>query len=111
VGIRTKLALPNIFPGKVVCRESYMIYHGISIYQFYTALKHIDDGTSPSDIHGNELVDYTSIKQDMCYAFLSRICTELAEGLPTGFKLELSKRVCTLILSNNQLIVNKDDKR
>lgn len=71
-----------------------MAYHGISTYQFYTALKHVDEGMTPATVHGNELLEHSRIKQDMCSAWLHRICTELAEGLPTGFKLELSKRVC-----------------
>jgi hypothetical protein len=30
-----------------------MKYHGISAYQFYTALKHVDEGTAPEFTHGN----------------------------------------------------------
>jgi hypothetical protein len=73
-----------------------MAYHGISTYQFYTSLKHVDEGTSehaPASVHGNELLEHSRVKQDLCSAWLGRICIELAEGLPTGFKLELSKRV------------------
>jgi hypothetical protein len=44
-------------------------------------------------VHGNQLYNHFSIKKDLCTVWLSRICTELAEVLPTGFKLELSKRV------------------
>jgi hypothetical protein len=66
---------------------------GISTYQFYTALWHVNEGSVPYTMHGNQLCDHSSIKKDLCTMWLSRICTELAEGLPTGFKLELSKRV------------------
>jgi hypothetical protein len=34
-----------------------------------------------------------AFKKDLYTAWLTRICTELTERLPTGFKLELSKRV------------------
>jgi hypothetical protein len=79
--------------GYPVCRHAYMLYHGISHYQFYTALKHVQDGSPLSQEHGNQEIEHSCFKQEMCHAFLSRICSELAEGLPTGFKLELSKRV------------------
>jgi hypothetical protein len=39
--------------GYCVCREGYMAYHGISSYQFYTALRHIDEGSVPYTVHGN----------------------------------------------------------
>jgi hypothetical protein len=32
-------------------------------------------------------------QSDMCIAWLGRSCSELVEGLPTGFRLELAKRV------------------
>jgi hypothetical protein len=83
----------NIISGFRVCREAFIAYHGISTYQFYTALKHVDEGTIPATIHGNELLEHSRVKQDLCSAWLGRICMELAKGLPTGFKLELSKRV------------------
>jgi hypothetical protein len=86
-----------------------MAYHGISTYQFYTALKHMDEGTSPQSIHGNQLLDHSSAKRDLCIAWLGRICSELAEGLPTGFKLELSKRVRKFILFSNIIEMTKDD--
>jgi hypothetical protein len=70
-----------------------MKYHGISAYQFYTALKHVDEGIAPDFTHGNSNREHLSIKTDMCIAWLERICLELAEGLPTGFRLELAKRV------------------
>ena len=70
-----------------------MAYHGISAYHFYSALKHVNEGTSPQTVHGNQLLEHSSAKKDLCIAWLGRICTELAEGLPTSFKLELSKRV------------------
>jgi hypothetical protein len=70
-----------------------MAYHGISTYQFYTALKHVDEGSVPYTLHSNQLWDLSSIKKDLCTAWLNRICMELAEGLLTGFKLELLKRV------------------
>ena len=70
-----------------------MIYHGISHYQFYVALKYIDEDTFPTDIHANELLEHSSRKQDLCDVFFTRICSELAESLPTGFRLELNKRV------------------
>ena len=76
-----------------MCRESFMKYHGISNYQFYTALKHVDEGTSPEIIHGNAIREHSSTKIDLCITWLGRICSELAEGLPTGFRLELAKRV------------------
>lgn len=53
----------------------------------------MDCGTEPYEDHGNGLRDYSALKQDECAAFLQRICTELAEDLPTGFRLELSQRV------------------
>jgi hypothetical protein len=70
-----------------------MAYYGISTYQFYTTLKHVDKGSVPYTMHGNQLLEHSSMKKDLCMAWLGRICTELAEGLPTGFKLELAKRV------------------
>jgi hypothetical protein len=56
----------------------------------------MDEGTTPATIHGNELFEHSQVKQDLCSAWLGRICMELAEGLLTGFKLELSKRVYEL---------------
>jgi hypothetical protein len=79
--------------GYQVCQEGYMAYHGISTYQFYTALWHVDEGSIPDTMHGNQLYDHSSIKKDLYTVWLSRICTKLVEGLLTGFKLELSKRV------------------
>jgi hypothetical protein len=70
-----------------------MADHGISTYQFYTALWHVDKGSVPYIVHSNQLCDHFSIKKDLYTVWLSRICTELVKGLPTGFKLELSKRV------------------
>jgi hypothetical protein len=70
-----------------------MAYHGISTYQFYTPLKHVDEGSVPYTMHGNQLPEHSNMKKDLCMAWLGRICTELAEGLPMGFKLELAKRV------------------
>jgi hypothetical protein len=70
-----------------------MKYHGISAYKFYTALKHVDEGTAPDFTHRNSNREHSSIKTDICIAWLGRICLELAEGLPTGFRLELAKRV------------------
>jgi hypothetical protein len=70
-----------------------MAYHGISTYQFYTALKDVDKRNVPYTMHGNQLLEHSSMKKDLCMAWLGRICTELAEGLPIGFKLELAKRL------------------
>jgi hypothetical protein len=47
-----------------------MAYHGLSTYQFYTALKHVDKGTTPATIHGNELLEHSQVKQDLCSAWL-----------------------------------------
>jgi hypothetical protein len=55
--------------------------------------KHVNKGSIPYIIHSNQLWDHSSIKKDLCTAWLNRICITLAEGLLTGFKLELSKRV------------------
>ena len=79
--------------GYPICWKAYMAYHGISAYHFYTALKHVDEGTSPQTVYGNQLLEHSSEKRDLCITWLGRICTELVKGLPTGFKLELSKRV------------------
>jgi hypothetical protein len=68
-----------------------MAYHGNSTYQFYIALRHVDEESVPYIMHGNQLYDHSSIKKDLCTMWLNRICTKLVEGLPTGFKLELSK--------------------
>jgi hypothetical protein len=62
-------------------------------YQFYTALQHVDEESVPYTMHGNQLCDHSSIKKDLYTLWLSRICTKLAEGLLTGFKLELSKSI------------------
>jgi hypothetical protein len=43
-----------------------MKYHGISAYQFYMALKHVDEGTAPDFTHGNSNQEHSSIKTDMC---------------------------------------------
>jgi hypothetical protein len=75
-----------------------LVFHDISTYQFYTALKHLDEGTTLATVHGNELFEHSQVKQDLCSAWLGRICMELAEGLSIGFKLELSKQVCELFL-------------
>jgi hypothetical protein len=48
-----------IFSGFRVCQEAFMAYHGISTYQFYTALKHVDKGTIPATVHGNELLEHS----------------------------------------------------
>ena len=70
-----------------------MHYYGVSQYQFYTALRHVKQDTVPLLEHGNHDRDYISLKQDICSAFLQRTCDNIAEGLPTGFRLELNKRV------------------
>lgn len=56
--------------------------------------------TEPSDLHGNWGRDYCCARQEECKAFLTTICRELAESLPTGFRLELSKRVLKIIFIN-----------
>jgi hypothetical protein len=56
-----------------------------------TRRPNIDEGSVLYTMHSNQLYDHSSIKKDLYTVWLSRICTELAEGLPTGFKLELSK--------------------
>ena len=73
-----------------------MHYYGISQYQFYAALKHVKLDTEPLLEHGNLERDYLAAKTDQCSAFLQRLCDELAEGLPTGVRLELNQRVCLL---------------
>jgi hypothetical protein len=70
-----------------------MKYHGISAYQFYTALKHVDEGTAPNFKHGNLNWEHLSVKTGIVITWLGQICLELAEGLPTSFRLELAKRV------------------
>jgi hypothetical protein len=47
-----------------------MKYHGISAYQFYTALKHVNKGTAPDFRHGNSNWEHSSVKTDMCIACL-----------------------------------------
>ena len=79
--------------GKVTCRDAYLAYYGISQYQFYEALKCVREDQEPVEFHGNKDRDYCRQKSDICRAFLIRVCEELAEGLPTGFHLELSQRV------------------
>jgi hypothetical protein len=68
-----------------------MKYHGSSAYQFYMALKHMDEGTTPDFTHGNSNWEHLSVKTDMYIAWLGRICLELVEGLPTSFRLESQK--------------------
>jgi hypothetical protein len=70
-----------------------MKYYGISAYQFYTTLKHVDKGIAPEFTHGNFNREHLSAKTDLYIAWLGQICAELAESLPTGFKLKLAKRV------------------
>lgn len=41
--------------------------------------------------------DYYAPKKEYCIAFLNEICDNLAEGLPTGFKLELHQEVSKFI--------------
>lgn len=87
-----------------MCRASFMHYYGISQYQFYTALKFVKQEIEPRLEHGNLERDYLAVKTDQCSAFLQRLCDELAEGLPTGFRLELNQRVCVekcILLVNN----------
>jgi hypothetical protein len=50
-----------------------MKYHGISAYQFYTALKHVDEGTAPDFMHGNSNWEHLSVKTDMCIAWLTNL--------------------------------------
>jgi hypothetical protein len=45
-----------------------MKYHGISAYQFYTALKHVDERTTPDFTHANSNREHSSIKTDMYIA-------------------------------------------
>ena len=85
--------------GRKTCRAAYLNYHGISHYQYFTALHHVVNDTEPSDVHGNWGRDYCSARQEDCEAFLTAICRELAESLPTGFRLELSKRVLKINIS------------
>jgi hypothetical protein len=40
-----------------------------------------------------QIWEHSSVKTDMYIAWLGQICLELAESLPTGFRLELAKRV------------------
>jgi hypothetical protein len=77
-----------------------MSYHGISEYQFYTALKLIDGGEEPPDSHGNSELDRSREMQETCGAYLERICRELAEDLPVGFRMELSQRVQNILYCN-----------
>jgi hypothetical protein len=83
--------------GKVVCPLAFCHYFGMSQYQYYTAIKCVEMGVIPPSEHGNHFRDYNRTKQELCGAYLKRICTELAEDLPTGFRLELSKRVLFLL--------------
>ena len=73
-----------------VCREAFLTFYGISHYQYYTALNSITTGQELCQEHGNRERVYNAIKQQECAAFLTRLCQELAESLPTGFKLELT---------------------
>jgi hypothetical protein len=75
-----------------------MKYHRILAYQFYMALKHVDEGTAPDFTHGNSNQEHSSVKTDICIAWLGRICSELAESLPTGFRLELAKKVLKKVI-------------
>jgi hypothetical protein len=45
-----------------------MAYHGIFTYQFYTALKHMGEGTTLATVHENELLEHFWVKQDLCSA-------------------------------------------
>jgi hypothetical protein len=45
-----------------------MKYHGISAYQFYTALKHVDEGTASDFMHRTSNQEHSSVKTDMCIA-------------------------------------------
>jgi len=53
----------------------------------------VKNGSELSETHANFEREYLAVKQKECEAFFTRICTELAESLPTGFKMELSQRV------------------
>jgi hypothetical protein len=70
-----------------------MKYHRISVYQFYITLKHVNEGIAPKFMHRNSNQEYLLVRTDMYIAWLGRICLELVEGLPTGFRLEFAKRV------------------
>lgn len=43
--------------------------------------------------HGNKLRDYERQMSEVCIGFMQSLMNDLAEGLPTGFKLELNKKV------------------
>jgi hypothetical protein len=53
----------------------------------------MDERTAPDCTHRNSNWEHLLVKTDMCIAWLGRICSELVEGLPRGFRLELAKRV------------------
>jgi hypothetical protein len=64
-----------------------MAYHGISTYQFYTALKHVDEGTTPATVHGNELLEHSRVKQgvlSLAGPNLHGISQKIADQLQTG---------------------------
>jgi hypothetical protein len=47
-----------------------MKYHGILAYQFYTALKHMDEGTAPHFTHRTSNQEHLSVKTDLYIAWL-----------------------------------------
>jgi hypothetical protein len=70
-----------------------MHYHGISSYQFYTAFKCVKEDRIPERPKPLKELQFTRQKSNECEAFLARMVAELAEDLPTGFKLEFPQRV------------------
>jgi hypothetical protein len=93
IGGKIKIICNNMPIGYHVCHESFIKYHGISSYQFYTILKHVDEGTAPVFMHGNAFWEHSSSKTDLYVTWLGQICSKLVEGLPIGFRLELAKRL------------------
>ena len=89
------------FAGEPVCQLAYIHYHGISEYQFYTALKCIKEDRIPQRVASVQELQFHNQKTTECNVFLSQIVAELAEDLPMGFNLEFPHRVCGRVLFFN----------
>ncbi len=64
--------------GRLVCRDAFLVYYGISQYKYNVAIKHIRNG-SLFVVHGNSLRDYKTTLHDLCFSFLTKVMENMGD--------------------------------
>jgi len=74
--------------GRLVCRDAFLVYYGISQYKFYVALNRIKNENLVV-VHGNSLRDYKKSLHDLCYTYLQKIVENFGDKQPDSDEVHL----------------------